>query len=184
MDQPNTWQWKIQAAKSTVILSNRLAKCRHPHHPGLWKICRAWVKFGTEHTVYCLKLNGLSQFGRDLDIFQCLIFTRKNFEKLNENKQKIIPHFLNYQKQSDVVLFGINLNYLFPTIWNKHYFCCKEYVKKMFLLFSKHHFYIYKCIYTFFFKFIFLVSFVFYCLSAYVYTFVCFLFWSKFCRPK
>ena len=35
----------------------RLGKCHHPHHPGWCKIFRVWVKFGTEHTVFCRKLN-------------------------------------------------------------------------------------------------------------------------------
>ena len=38
-----------------LIMSSRLAKCHHPHHPGWSKIFRAWVKFGTEHMVYCQK---------------------------------------------------------------------------------------------------------------------------------
>ena len=40
---------------------NRLAKCHHPHHPGWCKMFRAWVKFVTEHIIFCFKFNLLPQ---------------------------------------------------------------------------------------------------------------------------
>ena len=41
----------------------RLAKCHHQHHPGWCKMFRVWVKYVTEHMVFCCKFNLLSQFG-------------------------------------------------------------------------------------------------------------------------
>ena len=42
--------------------NNRLGKCHHPHHPGLCKVFRFWVKLLTEHIVVCPKFNLLSNF--------------------------------------------------------------------------------------------------------------------------
>ena len=55
---------KIKGSNSTVVqyeAAIRLAKCHHPHHPGWCKIVRTWVKFVTEHTVFCRKFNLLPQ---------------------------------------------------------------------------------------------------------------------------
>ena len=61
----NYYQFLFRNALSIPIFSRihiRLAKCHHPHHPGWCKIFRAYVKMGTEHTVYWQKFKVLSQF--------------------------------------------------------------------------------------------------------------------------
>ena len=65
----------------------KLVKCHHPHHPGWCKLFRVWVKFATEHKVFCCKEENYKQK------IHPLFFNEKNnikFQTVSESREGVL----------------------------------------------------------------------------------------------